>query len=180
MKKRLSNNFSIILVILFEAIVGVLLFVNPERFTRSIIVIFGVIMLIMGIGNLIQALRTRVDGAPDSYLMAAAIAELIIGAVLTIGNKLVYGIFPVIAVIYGVFLIIVGIHKARVYVRLKKIGFRPSILSIISALAAIALGVVILLNPFETVETLWKFAGISLAVEAVLDLIAFFLGIKQG
>ena len=156
-----------------------MLFGNPERFTRSIIIIFGIIMLIMGIGNLIQSRRTGEGDAPDKSLMAAATAELVIGAILTFGNKLVYGIFPVIAVIYGVFLIIVGIHKTRVYLWLKKEGFRPSILSIISALAAIALGVVIVLNPFETVETLWKFAGISLVAEAVLDLVAFFLGMKQ-
>ena len=143
MKKRLSTNFSIVLVILFEAIVGLMLFGNPERFTRSVIIIFGAIMLIMGIGTLIQALRTRVDDKPDSYLMASAIAELVIGAVLTIGNKLVYGIFPVIAMIYGVILIIVGLHKVSVYRQLKKARFRPSVLSIISALAAIALGVVI-------------------------------------
>lgn len=177
---RLSRNFSIILMILFEGIVGFMLFGDPENFTRGVIVFFGIVMLILGIGNLIQTLRTRVDGKPDSYLMTGAVADLIIGLILTVGNKLVYGIFPVLAVIYGIFLIIAGIHKTRVYLWLKRDGFRPSILSIISALAAIALGVIIVLNPFSTAATLWKFTGIVMIVEAVVDLIAFFLGMRRA
>lgn len=176
--KRLSRNFSIILLILFEGIVGFMLFGDPEKFTRGVIIFFGIVMLILGIGNLIQALRTRIDGAPDSYLMVAVIADLIIGAVLTLGNRLVYGIFPALAVIYGIFLIIVGIHKTRVYLWLRRDGFVPSILSIISALTAIAIGVIVVLNPFSTVETLWRFTGVVLIAEAVIDLIAFFLGMK--
>ncbi len=177
--KRLKSNFSIVLLILFEGIVGFMLFGNPERFTRGVIIFFGIIMLIIGTGNLIQALRTRVDGAPDSYMMIAAVADLIIGVILTAGNKLVFGIFPVIAVIYGIFMIIVGMHKVRVYHSLKKEGYLPSIISVISGIAAIALGIIIVLNPFGTVETLWKFAGIVLIGEAVLDLIAFLLGMKK-
>ncbi|MCR5088904.1 MAG: DUF308 domain-containing protein [Oscillospiraceae bacterium] len=172
--RRLSTNFSIVLLALFEGIVGFMLFGNPEKFTRSVIIFFGIIMLIIGAGNLIQALRTRVDGAPDSYMMIAAAADLIIGIVLTLGNKFVYGIFPVVAVIYGIFLIIVGIHKLRVYRGLKREGFMPPILSLVSGLSAIVLGILIVLNPFGTVETLWKFAGVVLIGEAVLDLLAFF------
>lgn len=178
--KRLSRNFSIILMILFEGIVGFMLFGDPENFTRGVIVFFGVVMLILGTGNLIQVLRTRVDGTLDSYLMFAAVVDLIIGLILTVGNKLVYGIFPALAVIYGIFLIIAGVHKTRVYHWLRRDGFSPSILSVISALAAIALGVIIVLNPFSTAATLWRFTGIVLIAESVLDLIAFFLGMRSA
>ena len=58
---------------------------------------------------------------------------------------------------------------------MKATGWDPSIMKVISAIAGIVLGVVIILHPFGTISALWKFTGIVLIVEGVLDGIGFAL-----
>ena len=53
----------------------------------------------------------------------------------------------------------------------------------INALISIVCGVIILWAPFETTAILWIFAGVSLIIEAVMDIVIIFLtfiGMKES
>ena len=52
-------------------------------------------------------------------------------------------------------------------------------LALISAALSIACAAIILGNPFKTVVILWRFTGITLIVEAVVDIITLFVSIHE-
>ena len=44
-----------------EILIGILLLINPVGFTSSIIVAFGIVLTIMGIGQIIKYFRTDAE-----------------------------------------------------------------------------------------------------------------------
>ena len=86
--------------------------------------------------------------------------------------------FAVIAVIYGVILVVSAVFKVKSYIDVSRMGLKPSPFTLLGAAIALILGTVIILNPFKAVETLWVFTGIVLIVQAVLDIAVLVFKIK--
>ena len=112
--------------------------------------------------------------------MFLAILCLLIGCLCAFATGLVTGLFAVVAMVYGVILVVAGIYKLTAYLDRKQAGWHPSVLSLVAAVLSIALGLLVLFNPFEARDAVWTLAGASLIVEAVFDLIALFSGIFRG
>lgn len=161
-----------IIMILFELLVGIMLFRDLTGFTNGVVILFGIFMLALGVMDLIKAYRFKTVYGPDNAYLAGAVADLLLGLFCIFGSKILLSVIPMLVMLYGIFLIITGFYKGRNYLSLRRAGFRPHFLALISAAAAILLGVVLVLHPGSTAETLWSFAGMVLIVEALLDLIA--------
>ena len=170
--KVLKVNISIIILILFEAAVGILLLVNPEAFTRMIIILFGIILLAIGVTYLIQYLLEKKEDINNPLFLLIAIVALTIGAVCSFCSGAIIGLITAIAIIYGVILIILGIYKLHNYHCTKKAGFPVSKISFISGAIAVILGIVITVYPKNAALSIWQLAGIMLIIEAVIDFIS--------
>lgn len=177
--KSIVKNISTILLLLFEGILGIMLFRDPTSFTQKVIVIFGIVMLTLGVLDLLRAFRCKNDGKPDPFLLTGAVVDLIIGLLCTVGSGIIMGLFPVLAAFYGVVLIITGIYKLRIYFSFRRSGYQPAVISLLSAIAVLVLGIVVLLHPFSTTTTVWRSVGAILIAEALLDAAAFFLSITK-
>ena len=57
--KSIVKNISTILLLLFEGILGIMLFRDPTSFTQKVIVIFGIVMLTLGVLDLLRAFRCK-------------------------------------------------------------------------------------------------------------------------
>ena len=178
--KNLRNNLPVILLTLFEFAVGVLLLINPEAFTKAVIIIFGSILVVIGGIYLARVLRDRTEGV-SGITMTISLASLLVGLICIVFPSMIMGLFAVVAIIYGVILIVSGVYKAKSYTDAKKAGAHLPAISLISAILSVALGVVIVINPFGTVmRSLFTFAGIALIVEAGLDLTSVILNTSDG
>jgi uncharacterized membrane protein HdeD (DUF308 family) len=51
-------------------------------------------------------------------------------------------------------------------------------IALISAVVTLAISVIVILNPFTSTVVLWRFIGITLILQAVIDLITFFFSKK--
>lgn len=176
--KALRNNFPVILFILFELAVGILLLIDPEAFTKTVLMCFGIVLIVIGAIYLYRVLKDRNEGV-SGITMAISLASFLVGALCFTFPSVVMGLFAVVAIIYGVILIVSGIYKAKNYSDAKKAGTHVPAVSLISSILSVALGVVIIVNPFKTVHVLWIFTGISLIFEAALDFVAVLLNFKS-
>ena len=174
--KFISKSIPILAMILFEMIVGIMLFINPEAFTKTVIIFFGVIMLVIGIVNLIRFFRERKDDYTNATSLICGCAALIVGITCAFFTDFVMSLFAVAVVIYGVMLVISGVYKLQTWMSLRKAELYPSVLMPISAAAAIVCGLIIVFNPFDAMEGAWMFSGVVLIVEAVIDLLSLFVG----
>ena len=176
--KKLKIYAPLILLILFELVVGILLLINPEGFTQTVINVFGIVLLVIGAVYLIRFFTDKKkEGKYNIATIVLSVISLAVGILCAFFAPTVMGFFTVIAVIYGVILIVSGIFKAKTFFDSRKAKLPVSFLSLVSAIVSIILGVLIVANPFTTTKVLWIFAGISLIVEAVLDAAALVIGI---
>ena len=64
MKKVNSGIFGL-LMSLIEIVIGILLLINPVGFTSGIIITLGVVLTIMGLGQVVQYFRTDAEEAAE-------------------------------------------------------------------------------------------------------------------
>lgn len=171
-----SNRFLRILLLIafifFEVYAGVRLLTDPEGFTNSVIIIFGIVMVVIGVISLIRALRAKSYGVPSTLGLVGALVDLAIGIVCLVFSKNVIKLFPVLAMIYGIFMVIMGINKMRQWAVLHDFKVPRAWILLVSAILSIVLGIIIFLNPFTTTEVVWMWTAIFLIVTGVIDLFA--------
>lgn len=172
--KKILGYLTIIFFIFFEVYAGVRLLTNPVEFTNTVVVLFGVIMLVIGVVSVIRALQVKAStGLPYRLGLWGGIFDLIIGAICVFWSSKVVSLFPVLVMIYGIIMVVSGIHKFRNYLALKDLGINRSWLVALAAILSIVLGVIVFLNPFTATDAAWTYTGIFLIVEGVVDLFTF-------
>lgn len=164
-----------ILMILFEVVIGILLLIDGERFTGVIFVIFGVLMLVLGLISLIRTLlAARGGNVISSFALIMSIILITIGAFFTAASGSVLGVVGFIATIYGLILVISGVFKLADYLTLRAAGVGSGF-AIFSVIISIVLGILIAFNPFGTAQIFWTVLGIMLIASAVLDIISLII-----
>lgn len=159
---------------LVELLIGILLFVDPEGFTSGILMAVGVILLLCGVVCLIRYFRTEPVRAALEQNFSKGLIMILLGGIFALRTEQVMDIFPLLAQLYGIAILIVGVVKLQQGVDLLRLKARFWFLASINALLAIVFGAAILSNFFSFID-LWQLAAISLIVEAVLDIAVLFL-----
>ena len=161
-----------ILVILFEIAVGVMLLINPEGFTKVVIIVLGVLLLILSIVFFVNFLRAKNEAAGGTDALVGAIICLIIGLLCVIFSQQMLGFLETLSIIYGIILFVFGLNKIVLFFAAKNEGAMSSWLNVIGGVLALVLGVVIVLYPRDATLTVWMITGIGLLLEAVIDIIS--------
>ena len=170
---KFQRCLAIIVFIFFEVYAGVRLLTAPAEFSNSAVIIFGVMLLVIGVISLYWALNLKSMQFPYRLGLVCAIIDLILGIVFVVFSQNVVNAFPTFAKIYGVIMVILGINKLSDYIILKSHNLPRHWLWLVAAILTIALGVVIFLNPFTAVETAWTVTGYMLIGTGVFDLFVF-------
>lgn len=167
--KTLKETLLGILFCMVEAIVGVLLLINPLTFTAGIIIAFGIVLILWGIGNIVKYFRQDVDEATLSQDMMKGLIQLALGFFCACNSNWFIAAFPILTMIYGVVILLSGFSKVQWAFDMMRKKRSKWFLMLVSATASIICALIILSSPFGTMNTLWVFTGICLIVEAVFD-----------
>lgn len=172
--KKLRIALPVLMTAAFEIIFGVLLFKDPETFTKTVLMLFGIMLLAFGVVSLIRYFKANREGTSffNSIVLAGAIVALVIGAICSFAPGAIIALFTVIAVVYGIMLLITGVLKCQTFFAGRGLGIKVPFLVLISAVVTVVCGVVIIMNPFESAHVMLQFLGIALIAQAVLDLVA--------
>lgn len=167
----------LVLMIVFELIVGINLFQDPVSFTENMIVVFGVFMIVLAVLGIFRWMRARSRSKIVSKLtLAGAVIDLLIGIICLTASESVIKIFPFMVMVYGIVMIIMGFYKIRNYIALRSVGIPRSFLALVGGVLTIVLGVIVFLHPFTTTEVIWQSTGIMLIASAVVDFITLIFG----
>ena len=168
--KSFKANFSTILLSLLELVVGILLLISPVGFTTGIITTAGIVLMVVGVITLIQYFRTQAAEAAAGQLMFKALVCLLIGAFCALKSGWIIATFPLMTMLYGIIILLTGIFKVQWAVDMLRQKKKRWWIAAIGAVVSILFAVVIFMNPFSSTAILWMFTGISLIVEAVMDI----------
>lgn len=181
MKKEnnLKKNIGNIIIFLSELIIGIILLIKPLGFTKAIIITIGIILTILGIIRIIKYFTTDSIIAIKEYPLSIGLIFLVSGLFCIFKSNWFILTFPILTILYGIVILITGLKKVEWTfnaLRLKrKYWFVPGI----SAILSIIFAIIIINNPFQTTKILWQFTGIILIIEALIDITAITLDIKN-
>ena len=175
----LKRNLGSVAMSLAEIVIGILLLVNPVGFTSGIIVTFGVVLMITGIGTTINYFRTEPEEAAVGQVLVKGLLELLGGAFCAFNSRWFIAAFPVLTLVYGVVILITGITKIQWTIDIIRMERSKWLWMAISAVISIVCGITVITNPFSTTAVLWMFIGISLIVDAVFDMIGGIFGNRE-
>lgn len=170
----LKEKITGIIACLAEALIGILLLINPFGFTSTIIIAIGILLLLGGIAMIIRYFRTPIGRTVIEHSLAVGLICVIAGLFCVFNYKWFIVIFPVLTVLYGIVNLIIGLFKIQFTVDAIRLNARWG-WAALSAFVTLAFAVIIILNPFSSTVALWMFVGITLIVEAVIDMVSIII-----
>ena len=165
---------------LFELIAGIMLLLNPVGLTSWIIKFSGIALMAAGILDVMKYFRTDAKEASLEKTLAKGLLALLAGAFCLFKTEWFIVTFPVLTIIYGVVILMIGIGKIQLTVDMLRQKKEKWYWAAINAVVSIICAIVILYGPFPSTVALWIFTGATLIAEAVLDFITVFMGEKTA
>lgn len=170
--KKFKENTGNIIMCLGEILIGIILLIKPVGFTKTIIVGVGLILLVMGITNIVKYFKTNAIEAMKEQSLSTGLIFSAIGLFCTFRSNWFIATFPVLTILYGVIIFLVGLKKVQWAVDSIRLKRKYWYVVGINAILSIIFALIVMNNPFGTIEVLWQFTGIVLIVESVFDIIA--------
>lgn len=163
----------IIILCIFEFIVGVLVLTNGEAFFRVVFIIFGILLFVGGLITLIRSLMEgRKGGTMPMFPMILSVFMIGFGAFFTAASSAVLAVMTAFTLVAGIMMFIDGIFKIIEYFTLRGEGVTGIGLLLFDAIVTLLLGILLAFNPFAATLAEWIIIGVSMIVSAVFDVIA--------
>ncbi len=171
--KLVRRNLGNILISICELLAGILLLIDPERYTRVLIIIIGIVLVVFGVLNVVRHLRIPPLEASRSYRMSWGLILTAGGIFCIVDAGWFINVFPVLT-LYGVALIAIGFIKIQWTVDMLRIGDTRWYCALISVAMAFVVAIVLLVNSTSDSRVMWIITGIILIFSAVLDIVTLF------
>ena len=178
MKKVNSGNSSLLMSFV-EILIGILLLINPVGFTSGIIVALGIVLAIMGLGQIISYFRADAEEAANGGKLTKGILCAVLGLFCAFRSAWFIATFPVITILYGILILVAGVSKLQKAIDMVRVKQQYWFVALISAILTLLFAVLIIFNPFASTAILWTFIGVTLIVEAVMDVVTFIFAKKS-
>lgn len=157
------KNLSLITMIA-GLITGIILIAKPEQSVQFICIIFAAVLILLGIGSLISYF-TKLK---FTFLAVIGVILIIIGVLVFLRYE---RLVSAVIFIFGLFVTISGIVDFVSALDARKNNLKSWIFSIVMSVGVTILGIVVLINPFDSAILLTRLLGLSLIIYAMLDLI---------
>lgn len=175
---KINRNTGNLLTCIFEVLVGILLLINPVGFTSGIIIVFGIILAVTGVVSLFNYFRENPEKAAQESGLAKGLIFIVFGLFCAVKSEWFIVTFPLLTVLYGILALVSGVSKVQWAVDMLRAKQRYWFIEIISAAVTVICAILILINPFTSTAILWTFIGVTMIVEAVVDVLAYIFGRK--
>lgn len=173
MRKFLQKyRLSLDLLTATNIIVGLLLIINPEFSTRCIFYIIGISALIWGANGIYRHFRVIRYGYRSKFDLIQAISGIIICFIFIFGYTLLTAVLPVLI---GFIIIMLSISKIKLALYQKRSGARKWHLGLVLNTVSSLLGIALFFNPFVTMLSVLRLAGIILLINGISRLFTDFL-----
>jgi uncharacterized membrane protein HdeD (DUF308 family) len=162
--RRIRVNF--VLTAILTLILGILLITSPGTAMRTVFLLVGWTLVISGAASLLTAIFSKGQPVGQGDLVLGLI-QLATGLVVLMRPGF---LMSLAGIVVGFVLLIHGIHDIQHARESKALGYDWK-LSMGVGIAAVVMGVIVMINPFSTIETLLRIAGIFLLVDGLADLV---------
>lgn len=159
------KNLSLITIIA-GLVIGIVLIAKPNEAVQFVSILCGATVILLGAGAWISYFTKF----KSTILAILGTLAIIAGIILCVEYK---SIISVVLFLFGVFVLVSGVVDFAAAIDAKRNDMKSWIVSLLMAVATIILGVLVIVNPFDSIVVLTRLLGVSLIVYAVMDLISF-------
>lgn len=163
---RYVKNGMLLLSIAFIAL-GLLLLIMPETSLLWLCYAFGAVVLITGIVCLVQYARLRGSGFAAPFFLVAGVITAALGLFTLAQPQVVASFLPVV---FGLFILIDGCSRIGTAVELARRQADRWWLVLLFSVLSIALGILLLVNPFGAAVSVVMLCGVLLIIEGAVNL----------
>lgn len=145
---------------------GIVLLARPDETLYVISMLCGITTIALGVGAAVSYFAKD----RNILLIILAVIAIIGGIIVCVKYR---SIVSVLLFIFGLFILVSGIIDIAVSFDARRNGLGDWILSLLLSAATVVLGLLIVVNPFDSSLAVIRLLGVSLIIYAVLDIIAF-------
>ena len=175
MKKFLTSKIGNILLCIAEIIVGVLLLVNPDAVTSAFIIGAGAVMILTGIVFCTLYFVGEAEKMVIKQLLFKGLLLIILGILCVTQYGILLAALPFVTWVYAIAMLILAAYKVQCTVDILRLSGIRWYFPAISAALAVVLALFILLNPNTAMNIVWGFMGVSIILEARLEIATIIL-----
>lgn len=163
---RYVKNGMLLLSIAFIAL-GLLLLVMPQTSLLWICYAFGAVVLITGVVCLVQYARLRGSGFAAPFFLVAGVSTAALGIFSLARPEAVASFLPVV---FGLFILIDGCSRIGTAIELARRKADKWWMMLLFSVLSVALGILLLVNPFGAAVSVVMLCGVLLIIEGVVNL----------
>ncbi len=167
MGKKLKWNL-ILMSVLYLAL-GIFLLMVPGTALNVVCYALGAVVLACAAVQIVRYFAVERGVFQSQLTLISGLVCLGLGAFLIIRSDIVVRILPIV---FGLFVIFDSLGRIQNALELRRCNYESWKGFLLLALLSIALGVVMILNPFGTMETLVMAIGVILIIEGALNLLS--------
>ncbi len=157
-----------ILVSILLIVLGIFLIIKPIEIIETLLKVIGLFLLICGVFDFANYFTLKNDEKLFDYTLMKGIIEMTTSILFIFKSEVLSGVFPILL---GLIIIFINIFKLELALNLKSVDESNSLIGIVIATLSIILGVVILLNPFNTLEIVVIVSGAIIIVSELANII---------
>ena len=168
MEKSKKAKWERIIAAMIYIVLGVILTIFPETTARTLCVVLGCAVIVFGAVKLIASFT---GDHKEAYLkndFTVGVVSIVIGVLILVKVDLVVAIVPFVL---GMLVLVSGVNKLQNAIYALRNDSSGKIWMLVSALINVALGVLVIFNPFGTAVLLFLLIGIFLIFSGVTDLL---------
>ena len=148
-------------------IIGMMLLIMPQTSLLWICYAFGAVVLVTGIVCLIQYARIRGTGFTAPFMLVGGVITAGLGIFTLAKPQVVASFLPVV---FGIFILVDGLSRVGTAIDLAKRKGQKWWMLLLLSVVSVALGVLLVLHPFDAAVSVVMVCGILLIVEGALNL----------
>lgn len=163
--KSLKMNYSVTALIC--ALLGLILLIWPGQTTQIACITVGAVLGIYGVLQIIFYLATKEKTMMSHSMMVFGIVLVVIGGFIVWKPETIMKAIPMIV---GILIIIHGLHNGVQAIDLKKMGYSNWWIALLLAVLTVALGIILVCNPFDALDAVVRLIGIFLLYDGLSDM----------
>lgn len=155
-----------IIAILFSSLALFL----PVTTIKTLVVYFGILLLLGGIGGIIVSIQNMKGNKPYISALVSSIVSVVMAIIIIFNTRLSLEIF---AIIFGIWALVIGAVQLFIALKLLEPGTNRKLL-VSNSVATLIFGLLLFLNPFGSIVALVYIVGaLALLVGGILLFFSF-------
>lgn len=163
--KKIKANYMVSAALL--TLFGLVLLIWPKTSTTVLCIALGCVLVVCGVTRLAVFLVSRDGSLYSSMNLLSGIVLLVVGIWIVVKPE---GVLFVVPIVIGIVVIFHGVHDFGQAINLYKAGYDKWWVALILGIITTGLGILLVVNPFEAIETIVRVVGICLMYDGISDM----------